>query len=275
MDREVAPESRGSFEAHLAKWHIPASHYKALEAIFRQTMMSHPEIKYRYDNDWIEPALARPMAPEQRWIEINAYIDKWEEKANMQYGFGGVYLDELEQLKSALDSYDQFRSIIKDLSKKSKMAFDETVTKKFLKELQKNIQQKSRVERRANKRLISFDGDNRPVLNIPLHDYFLRYFEISMAVFDPYFSRVCRQTGEYEVKGNNIYRFLSEKVKKEHSDILPASESTPERIKARYDNNRRGREKWAGGPEGLNIIDMPFISYLLDQNSHLKVRNVS
>lgn len=269
MDKEASPEAKFKFRENLKRWKVPDSHFKVLEVIFRQTMMSHDDTKYRYNNDHIDKNLHKNVAPEIRFNNIQNYIKNWESNTGLEYGFEKLHINELDQLDEILKQYEFASEQIRKLGQRLDAKLGTDVSKKTIADIQKQIKTAYSINGRKNERFLSFNSNGKPKRADINHDYFVRYLTIGYAVFYDYFDAIGRRINDENRLGNHFNRFLSYKVQREHVDLIAIGDLDPEKVKDRLKNNSEGRDKRHKIPRDLGLIDDAFIDYLISNNAYL------
>lgn len=195
MDVPASRESRQHFSYILKKYDIPEQHYKILECIFRQALMKC--CGYKYNDDNVDVALARPMNPKERMDLILKYISDWENKTGMQYGFELVHLNETDKLIEQLDAYQVAQTKLMELleTADSKAVIEKATVMEWLNELQDKVKQTQQVNNRKVGRFLVFDPTTgKALVRDTNHEYFKFYLAVSNAVFAEYLKQLSDYT---------------------------------------------------------------------------------
>lgn len=270
MDQETTEDVKREFRTSLKDWRISESSYKVLEVIFRQAMMSHFKTGYRYNNEKPEPSLRGSFKPQKRYDMLIEYVNKWEQKTKYQYGFEKLYIDEMEHLDALIIQFKQVHGQLIRLGSKNDLVENSELSK-WISTLEKKIKDKFSINGRDVGRFLKFkDGDIERVDEH--HEYFVRYLGVGHAVFYNYFDRALKKAKESIhpdkrlKKGNDIYRFVAAKIRKEHGEISSLRNCSAKTVKKKMHNNRLDKNNKWFLPQDLQLIDVPFLDFLVQKS---------
>jgi hypothetical protein len=261
------------FKADLDDWKFPIRHYLLLETIFRHAFTALNGQRTLLEGH-IDLGLLPAVATTKERVD-SIQLSLREESTSPSYGFeiwnsdgfNGQFGD---KLTLALLRFRSDVKKIRRLASEAGIASSSIHVRAFINAYQKKLlQTETLLGKPGTRRVINFEGMDRDSARSDEHlPFFAQFFNLGHAVFNPYFLLIERH-GERSQKGNNIYRFLSNKARM-HTAQFKVQKLDFKSVKMRLEGNPSARGKAKKAFEEQGLVDSDFYEYLIGDNSFLK-----